>query len=51
MKSTKSPPDSLLVTIHVTLPPGYRVVGNQIEIDPDQAKRIVSLFREYAQHG
>lgn len=50
MQSTKSPPNSLLVTIHVTLLPGYRVVGNRIEIDLDQAKRIVTLFRDYVRN-
>lgn len=48
--SNHKPPSNtrITVTIPVRLPPGYRVVGNRIEVDPVQAKRIVALFREYA---
>ena len=49
MFSRKSPSGpQLSLTIPVRLPPGYRMVGNRIEIDPVQAKRIMALFREYA---
>jgi hypothetical protein len=49
MSNHKSPSDSpLSITIPVRLPPGYRVVGSRIEVDPVQAKRIVALFRDYA---
>jgi hypothetical protein len=49
MSNHKSPSESSLpVTIPVRLPPGYRVVGNRIEVDPVQAERIVALFRDYA---
>ncbi len=49
MSDTKSPSNPhISVTIPVTLPPGYRIVDNRIEIDPVQAKRILDLFREYA---
>lgn len=48
MSDTKSPSNPRIsVTIPVTLPPGYRIVNNCVEIDPVQAKRIVALFREY----
>ena len=49
MSNHKPPFDSpLSVTIPVKLPPGYWVVGNRIEVDPVQARRIVALFRDYA---
>ena len=49
MSNNKSPSDSPpSVMIPVRLLPGYRVVGNRIEVDPVQAKRIVALFRDYA---
>jgi hypothetical protein len=49
MSMNKSPSDSPpSVTIPVRLPPGYRVVGNRIEVDPVQAKRIVALLRNHA---
>ena len=49
MSNNKSPSDSPpSVTIRVKLPPGYRMVGNRIEVDPVQARRIVALFQEYA---
>lgn len=50
MSGNKPPSESSLpVTIPVRLPPGYRVVGNRIEVDPVWAKRIVALFRQYVQ--
>ena len=48
MSNNKSPSDSPpSVMIPVKLPPGYRVVGNRIEVDPVQAERILALFRDY----
>jgi hypothetical protein len=50
MSSTEPPSNSALpAKIPGTLPLGYRLVDNRIEVDPVWAKRIVSLFRQYVE--
>jgi hypothetical protein len=51
MSNSKPLSDSPLPDKPTTTPPfGYRMVGNRVEIDPAQAKRVVALFRQYVQN-